>query len=220
MRIVIFSNGSFDHPSMDRQKIEPDDLIIAADGGLHHCLVLGLEPDLLVGDLDSVEEDLIADLRSRGVEIHEHPPRKDHTDLELALEVATRRDPDEILILGGLGGRWDQTLANILLLSQDRFRGPRIKLLDGLQQIELITSGQTVEIHGVPGTVVSLIPIHGTTRGITTKGLEYELIDGTLEYGVTRGVSNVLNSNSASVSVAEGLLVCVTVDAGYESLDA
>jgi thiamine pyrophosphokinase len=220
LRIIIFSNGSFNHADIDRQHIHPDDLLIAADGGLQHCLTSGLQPDMLVGDLDSVADDLIEELRNLGVEIQEHPPRKDHTDLELALEVATTHSPDEILILGGLGGRWDQTLANILLLSQERFRGARIKLLDGMQQIELITAGQTLEISGTPGATVSLIPIKGTTRGITTRGLEYELVDGTLEYGVTRGVSNVMNAETAFVSVSEGLLVCVTIAAGYETIEA
>jgi len=220
LRIVIFSNGSFKHAEMDRTRIQEDDLLVAADGGLHHCQALGMTPDLLVGDLDSVDKALIESLTNHGVEVREHPTRKDHTDLELALEVAIAQEPDEILILGGLGGRWDQTLANILLLSQARFQGPRIKLMDGPQQIELISAGQTLEISGAPGAVVSLIPIHGDAQGISTQGLEYELTNGTLKYGATRGVSNVLNKETARVSVSEGLLICIVIEPGFETTEA
>jgi thiamine pyrophosphokinase len=179
-----------------------------------------MSPDLLIGDLDSVDREMLEDLENRGVEIHEHPTRKDQTDLELALEIAVQRNPEEILILGGLGGRWDQTLANILLLAQERFQGPRIRLIDGPQKIEIISAGQTLDIHGVPGAIVSLIAIKGHAKQITTQGLEYELHDGTLKHGASRGISNVLAAETASVSVGEGLLICVIIDAGYESVEA
>lgn len=220
MRIVIFSNGSFAHAEMDRSKVRESDLLIAADGGLHHCQALGLRPDVVIGDLDSVEDPLIKDLKNRGVEIQEHPARKDSTDLELALEYAIERSPDRVLILGGLGGRWDQTLANILLLSQNRFRGPRIQLIDGPQQIEMIPAGNSLEITGAPGSIVSLIPIHGDAHGITTHGLEYELEEGKLVYGATRGVSNVLVQGAARISIAEGLLMCIVIEPGYQTIEA
>ncbi|MGD8632383.1 MAG: thiamine diphosphokinase [Anaerolineales bacterium] len=212
MRIVIFSNGNFAHSEQDRRMIDPGDMLIAADGGLHHCLALNMTPDVLVGDLDSVEQELVADLRSRGTDIREHPARKDHTDLELALELAVSHAPDKILILGGLGGRWDQTLANILLLSQERFGGTQILLIDGPQRIQTVGAGETIEIRGQPGAIVSLIPIHGDATGITTQGLEYELSGGTLEHGSSRGVSNVLIHEEATVRLDGGMLVCIIID--------
>ena len=219
MHIVIFSNGSFDNPELDRQRIRPDAMTIAADGGLEHCLALDLTPDLLVGDLDSVELQIVERLRRAGSEIQEHPQRKDYTDLELALESAVQHTPEEILILGGLGGRWDQTLTNILLLSQPRFRGPRVLLAEGLQQIELIFGGSNLNISANPGATVSLVPIKGPATGITTQGLEYELAEGTLEYGSSQGVSNVMVGQHASVTLKEGILACVLIDADYESLE-
>jgi thiamine pyrophosphokinase len=216
LRIVIFSNGKFEHAEQDRNHIQPGDILIAADGGLHHCLALELTPDLLVGDLDSVDPELVSMLREHGTEIHEHPTRKDHTDLELALEVAVEHEADEILIIGGLGGRWDQTLANILLLTQLRFQGPNIQLIDGPQRIQYLPAGTSLEISGKPGTIVSLVPIKGTAKGITTDGLEYELAHGALEYGSSQGISNVLVKDRASVKVEEGALICIDIDADYE----
>lgn len=213
MRIVIFSNGDFAHPDQDRIRIDPGDKLISADGGLYHCLALDLTPDVLVGDMDSLERDMVAEMRSRGVELQEHPARKDHTDLELALELAVSYAPDEILILGGLGGRWDQTLANILLLTQERFVGTRILLVDGPQRIQTASAGETIEIKGQPGAIVSLIPLLGDARGITTQGLEYGLTGGTLEHGSSRGVSNVLTHEQATVQLDEGMLACIVIDA-------
>lgn len=216
MRIVIFSNGNLDHPEQDRGRIQPEDLLFAADGGLHHCQALGLSPDVLVGDLDSVDPELVEQLRQGGTEIQEHPARKDQTDLELALEVAVDRSADEILILGGLGGRWDQTLANILLLTQPRFQGLPILIFDGPQSVQMLPGGQTLEIQGQRGATVSLIPINGSAQGITTRGLEYELTDGTLEHGSTRGVSNVVVEEPAFVTLRQGMLACIVIDAGEE----
>jgi thiamine pyrophosphokinase len=215
LRTIIFSNGNFEHPEKDRSRIENDDFLIAADGGLVHCLALDMIPDLLIGDLDSVDSDLVKKLRERGTDIRDYPQRKDHTDLELALDAAMEHEPDEIFILAGLGGRWDQTLTNILLLSQPRFQGSRILLVDGPQQIEVISSGDTLEIAGQVGATVSLIPIHGPAQGIMTRGLEYELTNGTLAYGASRGVSNVLIKEHASVSLKEGRLVCIIIEPDY-----
>jgi thiamine pyrophosphokinase len=211
VRIVIFSNGRFEHVQQDRARIQEDDLLIAADGGLHHCLALELTPHILVGDLDSVDSDQVDELRESGTEIHEHPTRKNHTDLELALALASTHNPDEILILGGLGGRWDQTLATILLLCQERFQGQRILVVDGPQQIQTVTSGQTLTITGTPGSIVSLIPIKADAHGISTHGLEYELSNGTLKLGTSRGVSNVLIDKNASITLKRGTLACVII---------
>lgn len=212
MRIVIFSNGTLDHPEQDHGRIQPEDIIFAADGGVHHCMALGLIPDLLIGDLDSVDRDLVTRLSQRGAEVQEHPERKDQTDLELALEVAVERHADEIIILGGLGERWDQTLANILLLTQARFQGSRIKIVDGPQEIHYVQTGEILHIHANRGATVSLIPIQGQAKGIITTGLEYELMDGTLSFGTTRGVSNVVIEEHASVQIQEGALICIVID--------
>ena len=217
MRIVIFSNGIISHPEQDRDQLKPDDVLFAADGGLHHCLRLKLTPHVLVGDLDSVDPEDVQMLREGGTEIIEHPARKDQTDLELAVNLAIDRGANEIIILGGLGGRWDQTLANILLITQDRFDAAEIQLIEGSQRILYLQPGRKHELSSRPGTTVSLIPIDGTAGGIRTSGLEYELEDGSLISGETRGVSNMMVADRASISFQEGGLICILID-GFDDL--
>jgi thiamine pyrophosphokinase len=207
LRAILFANGGYTHPS----SLRPDDLIIAADGGARHCLALGLTPHLVVGDFDSIDDDQLAWLRQKGVELVQYPVRKDFTDLELALQYARQRGADEILVLAALGGRWDQTLANVLLPAAKEFASLNIRLVDGAQEISLVNAGKRLEIQGRPGDTVSLIALKGDAYGITTQALEYPLTCETLYFGSTRGVSNVLVEERGWVSLEQGLLLCVVI---------
>ena len=205
MRAVIFANGQLNRPIL----IQPDDLVIAADGGTHHCLGLGIRPQVVIGDLDSVREDELEALSASGTEIITYPERKDFTDLELALLEAQKRGADRVLILAALGKRWDQSLANLLLPAT--LPGLNISLLDDLQEIHFIRPGKTLEISGQPGDTVSLIPLSGDASGITTHGLEYPLYQEMLQFGSTRGISNVMLGSQASVKLGAGLLLCAVI---------
>jgi thiamine pyrophosphokinase len=203
MRAVLFANGSFS------QYFSPDedDIVIAADGGAHHCLALGLYPAFVIGDLDSLSENDLENLRRHGAQIVQFPTRKDYTDLELAISYAQDLGADEILILGALGSRWDQTLANLLLPAG--FPSAKIRLVDGNQEFYYIRAGETACLSGRPGDTVSLIPLCGEAQGISTRNLEYPLENEPLQLGSTRGVSNVLTADHAQVTLGEGWLVCV-----------
>lgn len=206
-RAVIFANGEISNLAAARQALQPDDWLIAADGGLRFLDALGLQPHLVIGDLDSILPERVVALRVAGVPVQQFPARKDETDLELALNIACAAEVRETIILGALGGRWDHTLANLLLLAHPRFAPARIRLLDGHQQLYLV-HGQA-SITGRPGDVVSLVPLSGDVAGITTEGLDYPLTNGTLLFGSPRGISNVLTATTATVRVNRGLLVCV-----------
>jgi thiamine pyrophosphokinase len=204
---VIIANGQLDQPGA----LHAGDLVIAADGGARHCLRLGIRPAVVIGDLDSLDEVDLARLRSAGAEIIRYPSRKDFTDLELALDYAQRRGANEALVLGALGARWDHTIANLLLPAA--FPSLRIRLVDSRQEICLARPGETLEIHGLPGDTLSLIPLASDARGIVTQGLEYPLNDENLLFGSTRGVSNVLLGERAAISLRDGLLLCVLIHA-------
>src|SRR6478672_4671685 len=100
MRAVIFVNGLVDDYTPLARWLRTDDLLIGADGGTLHCLALGRQPHVVVGDLDSLEPALVARLASQGVTIERHSPIKDQTDLELAVECAQRHGADQVLLLG------------------------------------------------------------------------------------------------------------------------
>ena len=211
LRAVVFANGVLSDPQKSLSFILQDDILIAADGGALHCRSLGLTPDVLIGDFDSLETKEVAELEARGAKVIRHPARKDFTDLELALRHARELGAKHILVMAALGNRWDQTLANLLLPASESFLEVDIRLLDGHQEILLVRAGQTVEIEGQRGDILSLIPLYGDAHGITTYGLEYPLNEGTLTFGSTRGISNVLVEKKARVSLRKGLLVGVLI---------
>lgn len=181
----------------------PADFVVAADSGLDHADRLGLQPDLVIGDFDSVSAAALA--RFRGP-IERHPVAKDATDLELALEAAVARRPDRIVVVGGHGGRLDHFIANALVLTTVP-ADIDVEWRAGEAAIHLVRS--TSRIRGRIGAKVSLVPVGGDGRGVTTEGLRWPLRDETLRSGSTRGVSNEFEATEATVSVEEGTLLAI-----------
>lgn len=208
---VIFAHGTFHPPRIGRAWFPDDAILIAADGGAEHCLSLGWTPDVLVGDFDSLPAETVDRLAAGGVEVIRHPVEKDATDLELAIQLAISRGMGDLLILGAVGDRWDQSLASFLLLERYAESTHSIRLIDGSQEAFLIRAGREQIVLGTPGDVVSLMPLLQDAGGITTRGLAYPLLDEPLILGSTRGVSNVLLADEASVELRSGALVCVVI---------
>jgi len=214
MRAVIFANGEFPNPQNARDLLRPDDFIIAADGGTHHALAVGAIPHVVIGDLDSLSPDEQARVEAAGAQVIRFSPRKDETDLELALLHAVREGATEIVILAALGGRLDQTIANLLLLALPELSGLDVRIVEGQQTAFLIHDEALIE--GRPGDTVSLIPLGGDAVGVTTEGLEWPLHEDTLRFGPARGVSNVLTAERARVRVRRGSLLCVVTHASTQ----
>jgi thiamine pyrophosphokinase len=193
--------------------LKEGDILIAADGGVRHCLESGLQPAIVIGDFDSLDNHDINALEDSGAEIIRFPRRKDFTDLELAINHASGLGIHEIVIVAALGARWDQTIANFLLPTL--LPSIRITLLDGPQEIHYIYAGERIEINGKRGDIVSLIPIGGDVDGITTQGLEYPLKDERLPFGGTRGLSNVLLGEHGLITSKSGILLCTVIHQDY-----
>ena len=211
MRAIIFANGEFPDPQTARGLLRPDDLAIAADGGTHHALTAGVIPRVIIGDLDSLSPDEQARVEAAGSQIVRFSPCKDETDLELALLHAVREGATEILVLAALGGRLDQIIANLLLLSLPELRELDVRIVEGAQEAFLIRDEALIE--GQLGDTVSLIPLGGDAVGVTAEGLEWPLHRETLRFGPARGVSNVLVAEQARVRVRRGMLLCVVTHA-------
>ena len=209
MRSIIFANGILNHSGNVLKILTPDDLIIAADGGAGHCLDLGIKPDAVIGDFDSLSPGHLNQLKKTGTEIIRHPVRKNCTDLELALKLAVDRGADEILIFGALGRRWDMTIANIFMLAAPVPAQSQVRIIDGFQEIMLLCAMKPHSIHGRAGDILSLVPLSGDVHGITLGGLEYPLQDDILKFGATRGISNVLVDDTATVYFKQGQLLCI-----------
>jgi thiamine pyrophosphokinase len=208
---MIFANGRLTDVQRARDLLRADDLIIAVDGGTRYAWEVGVEPQRVIGDLDSLTPAEQERLRSSGAEISSFPERKDETDLELALLSAASEGAESIVVLAALGGRLDQTIANLLLLALPELHGIDVRIVEGPQVAFLIR--QEAPIEGLPGDTVSLIPLGGDAVGVITQGLEWRLDGDTLHFGPARGVSNVLTAEQASVRVRQGLLLCVVTHA-------
>jgi thiamine pyrophosphokinase len=214
-RAVIFANGFMPYLDPVRALLRPDDVLLAADGGSHHLHALGLTPAVIIGDLDSLDPGFRSLINSGQIEVVLHPRDKDETDLELALDYAVQHDYRQILIIGALGGRLDQTLGNLALLTAPRLSILRhgeeqafdVRLDDGLEEAFFMCNRS--EVRGVAGDIVSLIPWGGEARGVSTDGLRWPLHAETLYPDKTRGISNELLGESASISIESGLLLVV-----------
>jgi thiamine pyrophosphokinase len=207
-KAVIFVNGEMGDEKQVLSLIKPQDLLIAADGGMHHMRRLGLRPHILIGDLDSTDPALVGELRLQGVQIMQFPREKDETDLELALNVCLEKGIKTIYLVAALGGRLDHLLGNILLLTNPQWTDCDLRILDGITEAALVR-GRLV-IAGNPGDLVSLLPLSEFARNVRTQGLAYPLDDETLCRHKTRGISNVLTTRHAEIEVSQGdLLLCI-----------
>lgn len=207
MRIVIFANGDFEAPPELNALLNSADAIFAADGGARHLAKLKRRPDVVIGDLDSLSKQKVTALKKEGAHVLDFPEDKDQTDLELALQHAVRVGAEEIFVLGALGGRWDHSLANLLLAAHPALAGIPLVFLHGAEQAFLIRDA--VRLDAPLGTRVSLIPVGGDAKGVSTAGLEFPLENETLAFGATRGVSNVINEADAEIALRKGLLLCL-----------
>jgi len=206
-RLVIFANGHLPDLEAARALLRPGDFLLAADGGTRHALAMGLMPSAIIGDLDSLTEDERRRTEAAGVQLLEHPRDKDETDLELALRFTFHAGYRSILVLAALGERLDQTLGNLVLLTDPAWRALDIRMDDGIEEVFFIRA--SAEIHGQPGDTVSLLPWGSPAEGVVAAGLRWPLRGETLYPHKTRGVSNEMLGNAASISIKSGLLLCV-----------
>jgi len=209
MRAIIFANGQLKACPSFISRLLPNDLIIAADGGFRHCKMFNISPHLIIGDLDSINQNDLKQIKAIGTEILQFPARKDETDLELALKTALERGAQEIIITGALGGRWDMTFSNVLLLSAKFLKDISVRILDHTQEIYCIRDGQCLNIHNRIHQAISLLPLTESVEGVTLHGMEYMLNNGTFVMGSTQGLSNIIINNEASIKVSRGILLAI-----------
>lgn len=183
--------------------------VVAADGGLALAGPLELHVDLLVGDLDSVDPQQLAAAEAAGTRVERHPVAKDATDLQLALHAAVESGARRITVVGGAGGRVDHLLANWLTLTADALADVEVRAWSGDARAEVVRPGPAAQLTGPVGALVSLLPVHGPARGVTTTGLRFPLDDATLAAGTSRGVSNVLDAPTATVELTDGVVLAV-----------
>ena len=182
-------------------------VLICTDGAAERVREIGRVPDLIVGDMDSVDRTTLAYFEQKGSRIIRHPVHKDETDTQLALECAFEMEPEGIRIFGALGGRIDHAMANISLLVMCTQRGVDTKIVD--RDCELFVVGGSCVIDGRKGETVSLLPLSSDVRGITLDGFEYPLSGAVMEVGRPYGISNRLTRTRGTISVESGYLLVI-----------
>ena len=204
-RAVLFANGQA-KPGFEVSLL-PGDFLVAVDGGLHHLKRLGLKPDLLIGDLDSVDASDLAEITDAGIEVRHFPPAKDQTDLELALEYTLKNGYAQIVIAYPFGDRLDHTLGSLSLLSRPDLAGKTLSLEDGQMEARLLDKSAILTTQ--PGDLISLIAWGIPVEGIITKGLQYSLKNESLVPWRTRGISNIALADSIELDFKSGRLLVI-----------
>lgn len=203
--VLIFAGGDADATPL-ADELPVAELVIAADSGYDLAVSQGFPVDVLVGDLDSIRTPL--EEIPRHVLVDRHPVDKDSTDLELALERVMDDLPSRVVVVGGAWGRIDHELAIAALLCSSRWQEiEEIDWVTGRGRAHVVR-GRRI-LHGDVGDMVTLIPMGGPVRGLTTRGLKWDLDGDSLYPGTSRGVSNELTGPVADIRVEEGCLLAV-----------
>ena len=187
-------------------RLDVPDWVIAADSGLDQAFRLGISPDLVIGDMDSVTAEALARAEATGVTIERHPVDKDASDLELAIDAAATAGYQQATIIGGTGGRIAHTFANALLLLKERTIALDWKTSQAT--VTALRRGRSGTFHRTDGSLLSVLAIGGTAECAST-GLRWSLDDVALDVGSTRGVSNEITTAAATVSVIRGQVLAI-----------
>jgi thiamine pyrophosphokinase len=209
MRAIIFANGIIDPELQSIPSHMEGDVVIAVDGGANNSLLCGIRPDIVIGDSDSISEQEKILLSNEKTRFIDYPQDKDQSDLELALDYALQIGFEEVFLLGLLGGRLDQTLANLLLLSKDSYSPLKLIVSAGLDTAHLLRAQDAITIEAKIGDIVSIIPFSSVVSGVTTHGLRWPLNKAKLEFGSTLSISNEMNATCASIGIDGGKLLVI-----------
>ncbi|HSQ89666.1 thiamine diphosphokinase [Romboutsia sp.] len=210
MKVCIILNGQITEHKVIREALirQEYDYIICADGGANHAYKMDIVPDYIIGDLDSVQFDIINYYKNCGVRFEEFPSKKNETDTELCIYLADKLNAKEIHFIGSLGGRIDHTIANVNLLYYVRKMDIVPKIISEKEQIYIAINEEKI-IHGNKGDTISIIPINGDAKGVTLTNLEYPLNNYDMKFYLPLGISNVMLSKECKVRVDDGSLLII-----------
>lgn len=202
MKALIISGGARIERDKAVQAARGCELIICADKGAEYALYYGLEPDLIVGDMDSVNKDILQ--KFKGVKIEAAPPEKDHTDTHMAVIRALESGADDITMICATGMRNDHFIANVRLLITIFEQGATGRITDDTNTIYICT--RSTSLIDKKGLTVSLIAASDKVTGITLEGFKYPLKNHEAGMGWTTGISNEVISDKAHISADSGML--------------
>jgi thiamine pyrophosphokinase len=208
---LIFAGGlaPSDSTLLAVRKVEQVELVIAADSGLHTAQKLGLRVDAIIGDMDSVNSNALAEAKSHGAKIIQHDRDKNFTDLHLALLYAAECGTEKIVVVTAGGGRLDHQLGVIAAMFDPLLGLLQVKALWDSSEIFALQGSTSCEFSSEVDDIIGLQAFSATVMGISTTGLRWQLHNEKLENHETRGVSNQATQTRVSVSVLSGQLLVI-----------
>lgn len=211
LKTLLVLNGEKINKSIMYNLRDKSDFILSADGGTDYCIQIGIVPDLVLGDLDSISAKTMKILEKENVPINIFPVKKDKTDSQLSIEYLMDIGAREITIVGAIGSRMDYSLANILLLKTIKDKGINGKIVDNNNTI-LIVDDELI-LDRQEGYFVSIIPIQIEGAMVSLRGFEYNLSKVRIDFASTHGVSNIIKDTKGYIKVHEGeCLVFISKD--------
>lgn len=204
MTALIMANGVYSDPKWYQQRAQKYSYVICADGGADAAKGIGIMPDMIIGDLDSLFESDRLYLSEKGIQFRIFPPLKDHTDTYLALDAAAAQGISSIAIWGGTGGRLDHTLANLQNAAFFAKEGMSIHFESPSETIYIIKYFLVLEAR--QGDTVSVLSLCGKAEGVSLTGFRYPLENATLKADHPLGISNIIIGNEAQIRLDSGVL--------------
>ncbi len=202
MKALIIASGKIKDYNLLKSLVQKSDFILCADGGINHLMKLGVIPNLVLGDLDSISESGMHYIRYNNIKVEKHPVMKDETDTHLAVNYAISKGYRELTIIGGIGSRIDHSLANIYLLRTINKNGIKGRIINENNIIHLVD--KKIILSKKENYFTSIIPISLSGIHISISGFLYPLNDQYIEFASTRGVSNQVTEDYGIIKIHDG----------------
>lgn len=207
MKAAIIAYGeNIDNEELMKE-IESSDYIICADGGGELAYRNGVIPQYLIGDFDSINQEILDYFKKKSVEIIKYPRDKDYTDTEICVYKALELGCMEICIIAGVGSRIDHSLGNIGLLHLISQRGGKGHIISKNSSIYLCKD--SIQLRGSIGDTISIIPLFGNAYGLISSGLKFQLNNTDIDFGKPIGISNEMIDNKCSIEIRNGEILVI-----------
>lgn len=204
LKALIISNG--DLKDIDILKYYNNvDVVICADGGARHLYNRNLKPDIIIGDLDSLDGRILESYKNLAVKFEKHPTRKNMTDTELSINYAINIGAREIVLLGATGNRLDHSIANVLILYRLAYENVNMTIIDSHNEIFVVKN--ILKLRKKEGYFISIIPL--VDSKVTLKGFEYNTNSLEFKLGSTLGISNRIIDEEGLIQVDSGICLVI-----------
>lgn len=201
MRALIVSSGSINNLKLLKYLLSKNDFVLCADGGIDHLMKIGEIPDLVLGDFDSISKAGLKYIKDKNINFKRFPEKKDETDTELGIIDLFQRGYKDITMTGVTGTRLDHTIANIFLLKTLGIKGINAKIVDDNNTIYFVNEFLKLD---KSDNYTSIIPLSRDGITISLKGFLYPLNRETMDFGSTRGISNLIKEDCGIVEIYRG----------------